>query len=163
MPRDRRHEVAARIHFDGRVERAPDAEEVRALLVQTARATASDEQNLLASAEQILRAHANQPEVREAEPNCRLVLENALQGLAFFPNLARVDKDGTVTCSALPNEPLNFRDSDWWGNARETPGFFITEPAFSPLTNSIVMRGVLPLRNTDGTFDGTLNISLDVQ
>lgn len=24
------------------------------------------------------------------------------------------------------------------------------------------MRGVLPLRNTDGTFDGTLNISLDI-
>jgi len=140
-----------------------DAEEVRALLVQTARATASDEQNLLASAEQILRTHANQPEVREAAPGCRLALENALQGLAFFPNLARVDKEGTVACSALPNEPLNFRDSDWWGHARETPGFFITEPAFSPLTNSIVMRGVLPLRNTDGTFDGTLNISLDVQ
>lgn len=140
-----------------------DAEEVRALLVQTARATASDEQNLLASAEQILRAHANQPDVRDAEPGCRFALENALQGLAFFPNLARVDKDGTVTCSALPNEPLNFRDSDWWGTARATPGFFITEPAFSPLTNSIVMRGILPLRNTDGTFDGTLNISLDVQ
>ena len=41
-----------------------DAEEVRALLVQTARATASDEQNLLALAEQILRTHANQPVVR---------------------------------------------------------------------------------------------------
>ena len=31
VPRDRRHEVAARIHFDGRVERAPDVEEVRAV------------------------------------------------------------------------------------------------------------------------------------
>jgi N-methylhydantoinase A len=31
VPRDRRHEVAARIHFDGRVERAPDIEEVRAV------------------------------------------------------------------------------------------------------------------------------------
>jgi two-component sensor histidine kinase len=140
-----------------------DAEEVRALLVQTARATAGDEQNLLAAAEQILRAHANQTEVREADARCRLTLENALRGLSFFPNLTRVDKDGSVACSALPNEPLNFRDSAWWGIARETPGFFITEPAFSPLTNSIVMRGVLPLRNSDGSFDGTLNISLEVQ
>ena len=31
VPRDRRHEVAARIHFDGRVERVPDIEEVRAV------------------------------------------------------------------------------------------------------------------------------------
>jgi N-methylhydantoinase A len=31
VPRDRRHEVAARIHFDGRIERAPDVEEVRAV------------------------------------------------------------------------------------------------------------------------------------
>ncbi|MEE8438279.1 MAG: cache domain-containing protein, partial [Micropepsaceae bacterium] len=140
-----------------------DAEEVRALLVQTARATASDEQNLLALAEQILRTHANQPVVREAAPECGLALQNALRGLAFFPNLTRVDREGTVTCSALPNERLNFRDNVWWGVARATPGFFITEPSFSSLTNSIVMRGVLPLRNTDGTFDGTLNISLDIQ
>lgn len=58
-----------------------DAEEVRALLVQTARATASDEQNLLALAEQILRTHANQPVVREAAPECGLALQNALRGL----------------------------------------------------------------------------------
>ncbi len=140
-----------------------DVEEVRALLVQTARATAGDEQNLLASAEQILRAHANQPDVREGAPECGLALKNALQGLSFFPNLARVDRDGNVACAALPNEPLNFRDSVWWGAARETPGFFITEPEFSPLTNSIVMRGILPLRDADGAFDGTLNISLDLQ
>lgn len=31
VPRDRRHEVAARIHFDGRVERVPNIEEVRAV------------------------------------------------------------------------------------------------------------------------------------
>lgn len=31
VPRDRRHEVAARIHFDGRVETAPNADEVRAV------------------------------------------------------------------------------------------------------------------------------------
>ena len=140
-----------------------DVEEVRELLVQTARATGSDEQNLLASAEQILRAHANQPEVRGGAPECSRALESALQGLSFFPNLARVDRDGNVVCAALPNEPLNFRDSDWWGVARETPGFFINEPTFSPLTNSIVMRGILPLRDSEGAFDGTLNISLDLQ
>jgi two-component sensor histidine kinase len=131
--------------------------------VQTARATGSDGQNLLASAELILRAQANRPEVREGAPECDRALESALQGLSFFPNLARVDRNGHVVCAALPNEPLDFRDSDWWGVARATPGFFITEPAFSPLTNSIVMRGILPLRNPEGAFDGTLNISLDLQ
>jgi two-component sensor histidine kinase len=136
---------------------------VRELLVQTARATGGNEQNLLASAEQILRAHANHTEVRAGGPECSLALKNALQGLSFFPNLARVDNEGNVVCSALPNEPLNFRTSDWWNTARQTPAFFITEPEFSPLTSSIVMRGILPLRDADGAFDGTLNISLDLQ
>jgi N-methylhydantoinase A len=31
VPRDRRHEVAARMHYDGRVERAPDAGEIKAV------------------------------------------------------------------------------------------------------------------------------------
>jgi N-methylhydantoinase A len=31
VPRDRRHEVEARVHFDGRVERAPEPEKVRAV------------------------------------------------------------------------------------------------------------------------------------
>ncbi len=140
-----------------------DNEDVRALLVQTARATASDEQNLLASAEQILRAHANQPDVRQASPACDGALANALLGLSFFPNIMRLDAEGNVVCSALPHEPLNFSDRDWWQAAQRTTGFFVSEPDYETLTRSIVIGGVLPLRNADGAFDGTLNIALDVQ
>jgi two-component sensor histidine kinase len=140
-----------------------DQEDVRALLVQTARATASDEDNLLASAEQILRAHANQPEIRAAAPTCNEVLGAALEGLAFFPNIARISRDGVVVCAALPYDAVTFTDRDWWPEAQSRPGFFITAPSISPITHGIVIGGVLPLRTPDGAFDGTLNIALDVQ
>ncbi len=136
---------------------------MRELLVQTARATASDEQNLLASAEQILRTHANHPDVRQSLPTCDEALSNALLGLSFFPNIVRVDAAGNVACSALSHPPTNYSDSGWWQTAQQTTGFFISEPAYEPLTRGIVIGGILPLRNADGSFDGTLNIALDVQ
>ena len=82
-----------------------DVEDVRERLVQTARATAGDEQNMLASAEQILRALANQPEVRAGDAGCTQALASALRGLSFFVNITRVNSEGELICSALPFEP----------------------------------------------------------
>lgn len=140
-----------------------DQEDVRELLVQTARATASDEENILASAEQILRAHSNQPEIRNAAPTCNQILGAALEGLAFFPNIARINRDGVQVCAAMPYDAVTFSDRYWWPDAQTRPGFFITEPTVSPITHGIVIGGALPLRTPEGTFDGTLNIALDVQ
>ena len=72
-----------------------DVDDVRERLIQTARAASSDEQNVLASAEQILRALANQPEVRDGSGALRRRRwPTALRGLAFFTNIARVDAQG---------------------------------------------------------------------
>jgi hypothetical protein len=88
--------------FQG-VERArADGENVHDRLVQSAQSLAVDEDNLLSSAEQIARAVSNVSAVRAVRPDCDTVLKEALVGITYFGNLARVDRNGLVVCSALP-------------------------------------------------------------
>jgi two-component sensor histidine kinase len=141
-----------------------DVEDVRERLVQTARATAGDEQNMLASAEQILRALANQPEVRGVTPECHQALASALRGLSFFVNIARYDATGTMVCSALSTgEPINVGRAAWWTDAQRQSGFFITRPMRQPITGTLAVSGILPVRDPSLAFDGVLQIDLDVQ
>jgi two-component sensor histidine kinase len=141
-----------------------DVEDVRERLVQTARATATDEQNVLASAEQILRSLANQPEVRSGSPDCDQGLASALRGLSFFVNIARYDSGGNMSCSALrPSEPVRASSASWWSEAQSQSGFFITRPMRHPITGTMAISGILPLRDPSLKFDGVLQIDLDVQ
>ena len=79
-----------------------DTAEVRDRLVETAHTAANSEENMLAAAEQIARALANLAAVRDAEPDCDRALGDALKGLSFFTNIARLDASGRVICAANP-------------------------------------------------------------
>jgi two-component sensor histidine kinase len=141
-----------------------DVEDVRERLIQTARASATDEQNVLASAEQILRAIANQPEVRTVTGDCHQALASALRGLSFFVNIARYDASGAMVCSALnPSEPIHASSSAWWHDAQRQSAFFITRPMRHPITGTVAISGILPLRDPGLQFDGVVQIDLDVQ
>jgi two-component sensor histidine kinase len=141
-----------------------DVEDVRERLVQTARATATDEQNVLASAQQILGALANQVEVRNVAPDCHQTLASALRGLSFFVNIARYDASGRMVCSALSSfEPVDVGETGWWDDAQRLSGFFITRPMPHPITGTLAVSGILPLRDPSLKFDGVLQIDLDVQ
>ena len=141
-----------------------DVEGVRQRLVQTAAATADDEQDLLSSAEQVLRALSNQPQVRTGSDACHTSLANALRGLSFFVNIARIDAGGNLMCSALPYDgSLNISDRPYWNQTRRATGFFVASPAFGEVSQRLVMSGLLPLRNEKGQFDGALAIALDVR
>src|ERR1700722_13715508 len=79
-----------------------DLAEVRDRLVSTARASATPAQNVLASADQIARAVANLPDVRNISPDCNQEMASALRGLMFFTNISRLDAKGRIVCSAVP-------------------------------------------------------------
>lgn len=141
-----------------------DTEEVRQRLVQTALATAADEQDLFSSGEQILRVLANQPEVRMGGPGCHQALANALRGLSYFVNITRFDSNGNLLCTALPyGLPLNISDKPYWDQARKSSGFFMTTPAVGRVSQQMVMGGVLPIRSEAGAFDGILAIAVDLR
>lgn len=140
-----------------------DEANVQDELRQSALVAASDEQNIFSSAEQILRALANQENVRAGGPTCAHSLGNAVGGLAFFPNIARIDAQGKVLCSALPSpSAADATTQPWWTEVTTRREFMISGPIFGKASKRKILVGVLPLTKQDGTFDGTLNIAIDV-
>jgi two-component sensor histidine kinase len=153
--------VLSVVHGLDRVQR--DVSDVHDRLLQTARAAAAAEENLFASAEQILRAMANQPDVRGGSRGCAMALAHALQGLTYYTNIARIDAGGRLLCSAVPEiQPgANVSGRPWWREAIKQPDFFLTPQIYSPVAKRNVLGGVLPLTGNDGGFDGALVIALD--
>ncbi len=140
-----------------------DISDVNDRLVQTARSSAADAEAVLASGEQVLRALANQPEVRDAGPNCGRALASAIKGLNYFTNIARIDAKGQVLCAAVPPPPEqeDVSKQPWWASAAQHSGFFITPQIYSVVSHRNVLGGVLPLR-AGVEFDGAMAFAFDV-
>jgi len=148
--------------FQG-IERADaDRSSIRDRMVQSAQALAGDEDDLLASAEQITRAISNISAVHEVKPECGSILKEALVGITYFSNLMRIDRNGAVVCSALPyDKDLNLSALAIFGRARQSTGFVVSGEISSAVLHKPVVAGMLPLRNGAGEFEGALSIELD--
>ena len=149
------------LHGLDRVRR--DIVDVHDRLIATTRAAAADEENLFASAEQVLRALANQTEVRSATPDCAKSLADALKGLAYYTNIVRMDSSGHILCAAAPQIQVrpDLSNRVWWQNALHSTAFFLTPEIYSPVAKRNVLGGVLPLTDPHGDFEGALVIALD--
>jgi len=150
--------------FQG-VERArADNTNVHDRLIQSAQTLAADENNLLASAEQIARAVSNVAAVRTIQPTCDDVLKDALVGITYFGNLARIDENGIVRCSALPNaKGQSAATMPIFLQAKRSSGFVISGELPSKILRRPVVAGMLPLHGPGGRFSGTLAIALDAR
>jgi two-component sensor histidine kinase len=140
-----------------------DVQSARERLIQSARATAASDQNLLASAEQVLRAVSSLPDVRGISGDCDAILADTLMGVRYFSNVSRIDAQGRVACSAMPlARGLNVADQDVFRRARTSENLVVSGETRSRVTGQNVIGALLPLRNPDGAFDGALAITLDV-
>jgi two-component sensor histidine kinase len=140
-----------------------DFAEARNRLIQTAKATATDTESLIASQEQILRSLSNLPEVRNGTVGCAEALTDALKGLPHFTNIGRANADGEILCAAVP--PAGTTDIStrpWWPNADQRMGFFVTPQIYSNIARRPVLAGVLPLQSSARKFDGVMVMALDV-
>lgn len=150
--------------FQG-IERArADSSNVHDRLTQSAQGLAAEENNLFSSAEQIARAVSSVAAVRYIQPGCDAVLADALVGISYFGNLARIDQSGTVRCSALPQaKGINAASVPLFKQARRSKDFVISGELPSPVLRRPVVAGMLPLRGPRGQFAGTLAIALDAK
>jgi len=140
-----------------------DVAAVRQQLVQSARATASGDENLIASAEQILRAVGSLPDVRDISGDCDSILADTLVGVRYFSNLSRVDADGRVACSAMPlAKGLTIADMEIFQRAKKTGSLAVSGEIKSRVTGQNVIGALLPLHKPDGSFNGTIGIALDI-
>jgi two-component sensor histidine kinase len=140
-----------------------DTAEVRERLIQTARAASTSEENILAAAEQIARAMANLPEVRNAEADCRQYLSDALRGVAFFADMARVDAKGQVICSASSRGAgLDLSRQPIWRGIAAGDEFRVAGEPTNRLTSQPAILGMLPIFDSHGRFQGAVAIAIDV-
>ncbi|HEX4273552.1 MAG TPA: sensor histidine kinase, partial [Rhizomicrobium sp.] len=149
--------------FQGVARARMDVESVRDRLVQSAWNYANSDQNLLVSAEQILRTLSSVSDVRQVTRQCDTVLTDTLHGVRYFSNISRIDRRGRVVCSALPQaKGLDASSYDIFKGARATGAMTVSVTLQSPVLNRPVIGMMLALQKPEGGFDGTLGIALDV-
>ncbi len=149
--------------FQGVARARLDITNVRTQLMQSARTVAAGDQNLLAAAEQVLRAVGSLSEVRGMSGNCDGVLADTLIGVRYFSNLSRIDADGRVACSAMAlAHGLSVKEYAVFKEAQKTDGMVVSNELINRVTGQPVIGGMLALHKPDGAFDGTIAISLDV-
>ena len=141
-----------------------DVENVRDRLVQSARVAASDEGNVLTSSEQILRALSNIDAVRKVSADCNNALTDALIGIRFATNLARIDEHGTVVCSADPRaRGMYIGDLPLYQASRGASGFTVSGQIMSRVRNMPVIGTMLPLHDGQGRFRGAVSLGVDIR
>ena len=149
--------------FQGVARARLDIANVHDRLLQSARTVAAGDQNLLAAAEQVLRAVGSLSEVRGMNGNCDGVLADTLIGVRYFSNLTRIDANGRVACSAMAlAHGMNVKGYAVFQDAQKTDGMAVSNELISRVTGQPVIGGMLALHKPDGSFDGTVAIALDV-
>src|SRR4029079_16468353 len=113
--------------FQGVARARLDIDHVHTTLLQEARTVAAGDQNLLAAAEQVLRAVGSLSEVRNMNGNCDGVLADTLIGVRYFSNLSRIDADGRVACSAMAMaHGMSMSDYGAFKDAQKTDGMVVS-------------------------------------
>lgn len=149
--------------FQGVARARLDFATVHDKLLQSAHTVAAGDQNLLAAAEQVLRAVGSLTEVRGMSGNCDGVLADTLIGVRYFSNLTRVDASGRVACSAMAlAHGQSVKDYAVFAEAQKIDGMAVSNELISRVTGQPVIGGMLALHKPDGSFDGTVAIALDV-
>ena len=156
--------IAAVIVLQGMERARLDTENIRDRLIQSARTSATEEQNILASAEQLLRALSHVSDVRDDTKKCSTILAEALRGVTYFLNIARISADGVVVCAAIPQAVGISAATNPLFLAAKSSGDKLTVGNLqqSPVVHRPVIGAMIPIYDNIGRFTGTVSVALDV-
>jgi two-component sensor histidine kinase len=146
------------------IERARiDTANVHERLIQAARDAAADENATLAQVEGLVRTVAGFEEVRRMSPGCDYALAIAFSDSRNVSNLARVDANGRVVCSAVPTaKNVSAARSPLFQSAMKSATFVFSGETWSPVLKRPAMQTMLPLRDAKGRFAGAVSATFDV-
>jgi two-component sensor histidine kinase len=143
-----------------------DERDAQRQLQQSALATATEERNVIAGAEHLLRSLAVQREVERGGSECQRVLAEAIAQLPYYANVAKVDGGGAILCAANPSTAAwSVAQSPWWLDFVDSSvpsRFVLTERLYGTVSQKWVVIGALPLFNDDNQFDGAMTVAIDV-
>jgi two-component sensor histidine kinase len=149
--------------FQGIARAGRDVDDVRAELTLSAKSTSQDYQSVFNAGEQILRAMGSLSDVRQISGDCDGILADAMIGVNYFTNLSRVDSGGTLVCSALPvAKGINIGGQQTFQQAKKTDTLVVSPLLVSRVTGQKEVGSQIALHKPDGSFDGTLGITLDL-
>lgn len=137
------------------------SDEAQHRLLQGAIAGAGSQQNVFASAENVLQALKNVQDVRSGGSDCAATLYGATLSLPFSSNIAYIGPDGVVRCSALAQPGSDVSQRRWWTAASKAKAFTLSDRMLSPVTRGEIIAGTLPLFASSGAFEGALSIAID--
>lgn len=139
-----------------------DAEDERAELIAAVREAAMPAANAIASARQVALALSDVREIREPTADCNDELARTLRSLSSFSSISRLDAHGRVACSTLPGAVgSSIVDLALWRSVEQSREFVLSGMKESRHLHRPVVRGALPLHDSRGRFDGTINVAID--
>jgi two-component sensor histidine kinase len=132
-------------------------------LVTSALATAGHEHDPFIIAEQTAITVSKVKAVREIGSDCRQALQAGLSGNPTLVNLVRSDATGRPRCSVLPFDPsTNFAKERWWQEGLASKKFTMSTPVVGPISRIPVLIGMQPILTSDGHFDGSIQVGIDL-
>ncbi len=132
-------------------------------LSENARALADSNELILTSTRSMLQVAAMNPALQTRSPACGAALR-AVQALsAGYANLSRYDADGELMCAAVPPAGrYRVPDRAAWEVTRRSETMLVSEAVIGPFTGKRIMTVVLPLRDTNGEFKGSIGAGIDL-
>lgn len=135
-----------------------------ARLVTTAAAVAEAEREPFIIARHSLSIARQQAAVQSMGPDCNVVLATILRGATGITNYVRTDADGRARCSVLPFEQgQDLSHRPWWRLAQSSQDLTLAPPEIGTISRKPVLVMALPIKASDGAFDGTISAGVNLE
>ncbi|MDR5682840.1 MAG: HD domain-containing phosphohydrolase [Armatimonadota bacterium] len=156
--------LAALLLFEAGGRYRHNTEQARRQTLQVARFAALDLERVVVSAAHSLAALAQVGVVRNrSDAACNRWLAAAITADPRYANLGVAERDGRVSCSALPlRRPVNVADRRYFREAVRTGRFAIGEYQIGRITGKPTLNVALPLRDAAGGVQAVLFAALDL-
>ena len=124
----------------------------------------SEQNNLVAAAQQLLVALAQLPEVRDHDAErVQPVLRDIQRLNPFYANITISDRNGIVWGSAVPiPSPTSVADRRYFRNARASGRFSSGEYIYGRIFNKPAINFGYPFRDRAGNFAGVIAVNFDL-
>ena len=124
---------------------------------------ASEQRHAASSAEQLMTALAQLPDIREHQvQKTRKILGDILKNNPLYLNLSVVDPDGAVWASAVTSKPISLADRRYFRNAMATGRLSSGEFIISRMAGRPTLNLCYPFKNESGKIVGAMSVAFQL-
>lgn len=121
---------------------------------------------LISDSRETLQLLAARPALQKLDARqCDPVLTHIKEILPRFANLATLDAEGNLVCSAIKqggDKPVSLATMDVYLETKKSNQFYLGPPHTGPLSGKLVLTMAQPIQTSDHQFNGVIGASLDL-